>query len=607
MPQKNLYICWLVLCVSFSLFSQTDVCPEVTINNGNPTFVNCNSETGCINLEANYPEIGVTTDYNVQAIEYNPQFPFSGLSHLISVNIDDVWSDPKIQLPFDFSFYGQKYSEAVISSNGAISFNLNNTNNNGHNTSAPSTPENEDFCPWKFNLGIPNANFPTVGEVKKIRNAIFGVFHDIDPSKGGQIGWDIFGDYPCRKLVVSFYRVPLFECENVTSTFQIVLYESTNSIVVNIENKPSCSNWNGGNSLIGLQNATGNMGITPPYRNTGNWAAQNESWKFTASGETNTQITWYDVTNGNQVIGDTDVINVCPNSENIYKAEVTFTLSDGSTITVDDLTTVTFNNEITSETPFNFTLCDDDTVQDGLTEINLRDTEEGIILELNSDNPSPITYHLTLQDAKDAINPIPYAYAFQNSVNPQQVYGRLEDTTTGCCLIKPISYFITTEPIVATAKVTSKKFGDMHQMTAFVEGNASYLFSIDGNEFQTDPIYNNVFPGTHTVTITDTNFCFEKTIRLVILDYPNFFTPNGDGINDTWVIRNREEFTASTIHIFDRYGKPLFQIKQQNKIGWDGLHNNNQLPAADYWFKIVYTENSDGIQQETMGHFTLKR
>ncbi len=434
MPKKNHYIFWLSIWFSISLFSQTDVCPEVTINNGNPTFVNCNSETGCTNLVANYPQIGATTNYSVQSMDYNPQFPFSGLSHPISVNIDDVWSDPKVQLPFDFSFYGQKYSEAVISSNGAISFNLNNTNNNGHNTSAPSTPENEDFCPWKFNLGIPNANFPSVGESKKIKNAIFGVFHDIDPSKGGKIGWDIFGDYPCRKLVVSYDQVPLFECESVTSTFQIILYESTNAIQINIKQKSSCSNWNNGNSLIGLQNATGTMGITPPNRNTGDWAITNESWLFTPSGISNTQITWYDVTNGNQIIGDTNTINVCPNSENIYKAEVTFTLPDGNTLVIEDYTAVTFNNEVISETPMSFTLCDTDTIQNGLTEINLRDTEEDIILELNSDNPSPVTYHLTLQDAKDAINLIPYAYAFQNSINPQQVYGRIEDTTTGCCL-----------------------------------------------------------------------------------------------------------------------------------------------------------------------------
>lgn len=597
----------MVLCVSFSLFSQTDVCPEVTINDGNPIAVNCNSETGCVNLEANYPEIGATTNYSVNAVDYNPQFPFSGLSHPISVNIDDVWSDPKVQLPFDFSFYGQQYSEATISSNGAISFNTNNTNNNGNNTSSPSTPENEDFCPWRFNLGIPNAQFPSVGESKKIRNAIFGVFHDIDPSKGGQIGWDIFGDYPCRKLVVSYYQVPLFECESVTSTFQIVLYESTNAIQVNIEQKSSCSNWNDGNSLIGLQNDNATIGITPPNRNTGNWSTSNESWLFTPEGDSNTQITWYDVTNGNQVIGDTDMISVCPNSENTYKAEVTFTLPNGNVITTDDSTTVTFNNEVNSETPLNFTLCDDDDIQDGFTEINLRDTEEELRSELNSDSPSPVTYHLTLQDAKDNTNPIGYAYAFQNSVNPQQVYGRLEDTTTGCCLIKPIHYLVTTQPIVATAKVTSKKFGNLHQITAYAEGNATYLFSIDDGDFQTDPVFNNVSPGTHYITITDTNYCFEKTIKVIILDFPKFFSPNGDGINDTWVINNREEFIKSTIYIFDRYGKPLFQIEQQNKTGWDGTFNSNYLPASDYWFKIVYTESSNGVQQEKMGHFTLKR
>jgi len=607
MPQKNLYIWLTFVCASFSLFAQSDVCPEVTINDGNPIFINCNSETNCVNLTANYPKIALTNNYTVSSINYSPQFPFSGLSHPISVDIDDVWSDPKVLLPFEFSFYGQNYSEVTISSNGALSFNTNATNNNGSNYASFSAPENEDFCPWKFNLGIPNSQFPSVGEPKKITNTIFGVFHDIDPSKGGEIGWDIFGEYPCRKLVVSYSKVPLFECESVTSTFQIVLYESTNAIEVNIEQKSSCSNWNDGNSLIGLQNDDATFGITPPNRNTGNWATDHESWLFMPSGSFNQTVTWYDVTNANQIIGNVDSLTVCPNEENTYSVEVEYVLPNGSTIVVEDSTTITFNNEIISENPMQITLCDDDGVQDGFIEINLRDTEDDIEMEFNNDAAAPVTYHLNLQEAKDNINAISMAYAFQNIENPQKIFGRIEDVNSGCVLIKPIVYKVTIEPIMATAAVVTEKFENQQQIIATVEGDANYVFSIDDNEFQESPIFNDVEPGVHFVTIADENHCFEKNIRLVVLDYPKFFTPNGDGFNDTWNIKNKQELASATIYIFDRYGKPLYEIPYDNSEGWNGLYDNNQLPASDYWFKIVYTEEPKGVVKEKMGHFTLKR
>lgn len=64
--------------------------------------INCNSETSCVALVANYPETGTLTSYAVESIEYSPEFSFSELANPISVNIDDVWYDPKVILPFSF-------------------------------------------------------------------------------------------------------------------------------------------------------------------------------------------------------------------------------------------------------------------------------------------------------------------------------------------------------------------------------------------------------------------------------------------------------------------------------------------------------------------------
>ncbi|RZJ64615.1 MAG: T9SS type B sorting domain-containing protein, partial [Flavobacterium sp.] len=104
------------------------------------------------------------------------------------------------------------------------------------------------------------------------------------------------------------------------------------------------------------------------------------------------------------------------------------------------------------------------------------------------------------------------------------------------------------------------------------------------------------------------NSCGSITIIDVrTVDYPKFFTPNGDGYHDTWNITGMgDEDTATSVSIFDRFGKLVKQISTSNESdGWDGTMNGSQLPADDYWFTIEYSE--DGVTKEFKSHFSLKR
>ncbi len=599
---NRIFIYTTLLLPSF-IFGQLNGCPEVKItdiNNNETIYINCNSDDGCVDLVANYPETGTPTNYTVEEIDYAPIFPFTGLANPISVNTDDVWSDPKVILPFNFCFYNQEYSEAVVSSNGAISFDISTINDNGYNDSA-------DECAWEFNLSIPNGQFPSTAEPKKIVNAIYGVFHDIDPSEGGQIGWELFGDYPCRRLVVSYYQVPLFDCINVNSTFQMVLYESTNIIEVYIEKKSTCDDWNNGNSLLGIQNATGSEGLTPSGRNTGKWTTENEAWRFAPSGPSNTQITWYDDATGSIIATGQNEISVCPTAIHNYRAEVVYTLCDGNTITSSDTTSVEFTDTIFSDPPLEYIVCDNDGSPDSFTEIDLTIFDSELIMELNSLNPYQTSYHLTEQDAINATNAITNPTTYTNTSNPQIIFGRIEDLNLNCVLIKEINITITTGPDFFDANVTTEAFADVHQIIATATGSSTYLFSLDGGTYQSSGQFDNVSAGLHTITIIDTERCFIETIELVVLSYPKFFTPNGDGINDYWNIPNTKELAYINIYIFDRYGKEIIQLDAQSK-GWDGTYKGNQLPASDYWFKLIFTEKfPKGRQREFTSHFSLKR
>ena len=91
----------------------------------------------------------------------------------------------------------------------------------------------------------------------------------------------------------------------------------------------------------------------------------------------------------------------------------------------------------------------------------------------------------------------------------------------------------------------------------------------------------------------------------MVIDYPKYFTPNGDGYNDTWNITGLNQPDAK-LYIFDRYGKLLKQISATDASnGWDGTYNGNQMPSTDYWFSLQYTENN--VAKEFKAHFALKR
>ena len=160
------------------------------------------------------------------------------------------------------------------------------------------------------------------------------------------------------------------------------------------------------------------------------------------------------------------------------------------------------------------------------------------------------------------------------------------------------------------ANVTTNAFSNSHQIVAVATSNIPsiiFWYSLDDTGPTTNGIFDNVSPGIHTVTITDGKDCWKDVIEVLIIDYPHFFTPNGDGINDTWAIIGQEGIPISQIYIFDRFGKLLKQLDPDG-IGWDGSYNGNQMPATDYWFKIIYIEgNNSPIQKEFRAHFSLKR
>ena len=149
---------------------------------------------------------------------------------------------------------------------------------------------------------------------------------------------------------------------------------------------------------------------------------------------------------------------------------------------------------------------------------------------------------------------------------------------------------------------------DQNDIEIFVDGNGDYEYAINEGAFQLDPVFRDVPPGVNTVIINDLNGCgTTEPIEFLVVGYPKFFTPNNDGANDTWNIRGLETLTDASVFVFDRYGKLLAQLS--NIIEWDGTFNGTPLPSSDYWFRLEYSGQEDGIlvAKSTRTHFSLKR
>jgi len=161
-------------------------------------------------------------------------------------------------------------------------------------------------------------------------------------------------------------------------------------------------------------------------------------------------------------------------------------------------------------------------------------------------------------------------------------------------------------PPIVTAELTTVAFAENHVIEATVTGNGIYEFSLDDGPWQESGIFENVSGGWHVVKARDLNGCGIGSTTVLVIDYPHYFTPNGDGYHDTWNIAGIGTQTNAKIYIFDRYGKLLKQLSPTSE-GWDGTFKGTLLPTNDYWFTVEYDEPINGDRKVFRAHFTLKR
>lgn len=165
----------------------------------------------------------------------------------------------------------------------------------------------------------------------------------------------------------------------------------------------------------------------------------------------------------------------------------------------------------------------------------------------------------------------------------------------------------TFSPISITASNISNDF-DSNQIISVAAsgGSGNYEFQLDGGSWQSNSIFEYVTGcEEHIVVARDIDGCiFETQTSVMIMDYPKFFTPNGDGYNDTWNIKCLRENPLAKVSVFDRFGKLIISFSPREN-SWDGRFNGQLLPGSDYWFVAEYL-NNNGIQATFRSHFSLR-
>ena len=146
-----------------------------------------------------------------------------------------------------------------------------------------------------------------------------------------------------------------------------------------------------------------------------------------------------------------------------------------------------------------------------------------------------------------------------------------------------------------------------NEITARAEGGfGGYTFYFQGETFGSQNVFTVSRDMEITIMVEDSQGCVATLVMPfdfeAMPDLPDYFSPNGDNLNEEWFVNNADVFASLDVKIYDRYGRVVAELKEVKK--WDGTYNGSALPTGDYWY--VVTVNGDASQRY-VGHFTLYR
>ena len=140
-------------------------------------------------------------------------------------------------------------------------------------------------------------------------------------------------------------------------------------------------------------------------------------------------------------------------------------------------------------------------------------------------------------------------------------------------------------------------------------GTAPYSYLLSGKA-AVNPV-TKLKPGKYEVRVTDAKSCTDS-IAVVVADtcieviIPDVITPNGDGINDVWVINGLQNYPANTVQLFDKWGTMVYE---KNNYGndWAGSGTKGVLPDGTYFYLVKLNGPTGDGKNVFTGTVLIKR
>ncbi len=575
-------------------WAQIPTSPNCPPSSGNSTVqINGSNTSTCgapVNLSAvAFVNYATTDSYTVSNVPYNPfpyvgaNLPQTGTSGVLLQTVDDVWSSV-IPIPFNFCFFGTSYTSLLIGSNANISFNLANA----------SATNQYNFVP--FPAPTPVSAAPLPNNQATLNNSIMVAQSDIhpQPNTGCSISWQVYGAAPCRAFVASWDSVSYFSavtCGASRTTCQIVLYENTNIIDLNIHIKQVCTanTSNQSTAYQGIQNDAGTIAYTTPGRNGPVWTDTNSSWRYTPAGTGANSYTfvWKNLTTG-AALGSGQNITVNPLANTDYEVTATFGCSG---LTIKDTFTVVVSDPVVADfTPDVRLGCDNDTIRftnislNGLTyQWSFGDGQFSVVTNPNHIYQNQGLYNIAMiatnGNCKDTVikqidlrHPINAAFGTADSLVPNII-------TTKFCLADPING--------VTVRVVNQSIGGKLASKYELRGPTGVLQTKFNANTLFPQFFNIKTAGNYTIAlvVTDTLGCVDSALQMIFIDPTPFadFTISDSSIckgEASYFIDTIPAFAQSFVWNFGDASSPLFNV-----------HNPQHTYSSSQIFTVSLTAN----------------
>lgn len=174
-----------------------------------------------------------------------------------------------------------------------------------------------------------------------------------------------------------------------------------------------------------------------------------------------------------------------------------------------------------------------------------------------------------------------------SGVGQKGIYKIKVTSSNDCTFTTTFNVYEYEVPVITQLVAT----GNSYTVTA--TGSKKILYSIDGKNFQVNNVFHNLPYGVITFYVKfEGSDCLGEIRKGLILDIKNVFTPNADGINDTWIIDDLNVFQGekTNLKVFNRFQEKIFEQESATRLEWDGKRLSRVVPTDSYWYVLTLAD-----------------